>query len=827
MNRFSRIVALVLVVLFIFTLVGSSLVYASAPVRSQSIKENVHGISTHKDSNTNETNAITGQNDDKNSQTKDFEVLKKNENLLVIGVGGLRLEDINAQLKYYKLDNLKKFIEESALANNIVRSITSSTCTADGWLALNTGKRFGDAYRGGVGICANFASPYDSNRIHDWNAYKQSESENNYHAELGSLKKALSKYKVKPIGLGAAVALAGSDGKIRDFSHAHSNDNIFAKQIASEIKENKVVIADAGQIRPYQRVNVRAYSVDSYAMSKERGTNSRRQYTQEKMLKRGGIDYTDTPLATHTYKLLKRLDTILSYQSENQNIVLASLSDSGPIPHLQMVAFRGPVFKEKGFIKSSSTRHIGLIQNEDIYKKILSLLGESDVEVLSTVSSKLPTFRQEDLKVDAPQAYVGSKANVLIDRAVHADRIKRTAPPFLLYMVSITAILFISIGAILNKRFINLAKRYFKKDLSEIATSLRTWKVLRFVSIVVACVPINGLIYNLLPWWQHRGQEIGTILVPTLMSVIVACVCSIGKLKNSLVAPLILVSLIHVVALTIDPLIGNQMLLDSVLGSQSILGARMYGFGNIMFALFASATLMLGAALCEKYVRRKSKLAIFATLFILMAYSTVIDGLPKFGADFGGPPAIIPGFVFLILILLEVKLSWKRIVGVFAFTGIIVLGICLFDWMRPATQRTHLGNFMQVILDGGLWPVVYRKLGANVNMLTSPLIVIAIAGAFLIVYIMFFPHMKKNVNKNIDTYRWLISDYTDKSVDQDLLILKPMILSLFVMLFIGGSVNDSGIVIPGNALVLIVPMCLSIWLTWMINIKMQNSSIVG
>lgn len=60
--------------------------------------------------------------------------------------------------------------------------------------------------------------------------------------------------------------------------------------------------------------------------------------------------------------------------------------------------------------------------------------------------------------------------------------------------------------------------------------------------------------------------------------MLIACICSVGKVKESLVLPTIIVSLIHIIALSVDPLIGNQLLLDSVLGSQSILGARMYGF---------------------------------------------------------------------------------------------------------------------------------------------------------------------------------------------------------------------------------------------------------
>lgn len=154
--------------------------------------------------------------------------------------------------------------------------------------------------------------------------------------------------------------------------------------------------------------------------------------------------------------------------------------------------------------------------------------------------------------------------------------------------------------------------------------------------------------------------------------------------------------------------------------------------------------------------------------------------------------------------------------------GFVVCAIAIFDWCRPVSHRTHLGNFVQIILDGGLWDVVYRKIGANSHMLTSPLLVIAIGGVLLISYIIFLPRFAKRSGKEIVDHKWLTSDFGENSFESNISVFKPMLVGLAVMLFIGGSMNDSGIVIPGNAIVLAVPMCLSIWFTWIINIKMQN-----
>ena len=831
MKFLKQIFAVIIVTLCVVAIISPMFVFANNNVSKNNFYSNEKSLNASSAKNTSLVkNAPTKKNSqfhflnsrNKNPKNMQDKKLSKKENLLVLGVTGLRFEDIIGQFKYRTYKNLEKFLENSALGNNIVRSLSSATCPADGWLALNTGKRMPDVYRGGAGICVSFEAPYDSGRIHDWNAYVQSEKDSNYGAELGTLASRLSKVKTKAIGLGAAVALAKSNGKHGDYTSASENDYIFAKDVSNALTDNKLVIADLGSIRPYENIIPRNYSIDSYFMAAERGRMEKRQYSQEKMLKRGGEDYYETALSRDTDKMLRRIDTVLSYQKPNQNIILVSLADSGSKPHLQMMAVKGPVFAHKGFISSTSTRHLGLAQNADVHDKILELLGQEEKSSLSTISSTLPAIRQGDVLPNSAQKYDGSRINQLIDRAVHADRIRSIAPVFLVYMICITGLLFLAVGLFMNKHVVNFIEKHAYKNISKIVKSVRLWNALRFISLVVACIPISGLVYNLIPWWRHSMQQVGTIFVSTLIAVIIASICSTTRNKKSLTNPLLIISFLYVIILTLDPLIGNKLLLDSVLGSQSIVGARMYGFGNIMFALFSSAILIFTATLCEKFVLQKKKIAIFTILVAGMVFAVLVDGLPPLGADFGGPPAIIPAFIFLMLILLGIKLNWKKVLLVGIFTVLSVSGIAIFDWSRPAVERTHLGDFVQIVLDGGLWQVIYRKIGANINMLSSPLIVIAIGGVVIISYIFIYPHFKAKRGFNADSYFWLINEYTNETLVHNFIIFKPMIYALTVLHFIGGSINDSGIIIPANAIVLIVPLFLSVWFTWMINIRSEK-----
>lgn len=764
--------------------------------------------------------------------------------LLVLGVTGLRFEDIQAQLKYSEYNNLKKFFEHSAIANNIVRSVASATCTADGWLAINTGTRMSDVYRGGNGLCVDLRGTYPSGRVHDWNAYLKSQEVNRYSAQLGTLKQQLQSIKAKAIGPGAAVALAGSDGKVENYSESAGLNSQFSQDINQALQDYDLVVADAGQIRPYQKISARVYGQIEYYIPAARRSLDRQQYHQEKLLKRGGDDYTTTSLYYQSKQMMQRLDTVLGNLSPEQNVILMSVADSGSTPHLQAVAFSGKYFKDQlktgenlGYIYSGSTKHDALIQNADLHQEIISIFNENVSTPLKMVASNLEAFDNSDLSPQALQKYSGSRFNVVIDSAVHADRIKTVAPIFLVYMITLTLILFVLIGVFLNKyvvEFLNkYTTKYLKFSLTKLVTDLRIWKLLRITAIVVSCIPLAGMAYNVLPWWRYPHQPIGALLIPTLAGLLIALLCSLKPFMRNLLLTVVVVSALNAVALAVDTVTGNHLLLDSVLGSQSTLGARMYGFGNIMFAIFSAACLMFAASICEYIMpskaqvpnlkvakKTRTRIAVAAVVFVVMVFAVVVDGAPNMGADFGGPPAIIPAFLFLALILAQVKISWKNTLLIFTVTGLVISGIAVADWLRPVESQTHLGHLVQTVLDGGLLPVILRKLGANVNMLTSPLTAIAVCGVLLMVVIVFQPRLKSS--KYADSYRWLINDYSQEHIDSVVRVFKPMIIALAILEFIGGAVNDSGIIIPANAVVFAVPLILTVWLTWMINIKVIN-----
>ncbi|GAA3121724.1 hypothetical protein GCM10020001_047590 [Nonomuraea salmonea] len=46
----------------------------------------------------------------------------------------------------------------------------------------------------------------------------------------------------------------------------------------------------------------------------------------------------------------------------------------------------------------------------------------------------------------------------------------------------------------------------------------------------------------------------------------------------------------------------------------------------------------------------------------------------------------------------------------------LVGALSVVDWLRPESERTHLGTFVQQIIDGEAWTIIGRKFGAMIGV---------------------------------------------------------------------------------------------------------------
>ncbi len=198
--------------------------------------------------------------------------------------------------------------------------------------------------------------------------------------------------------------------------------------------------------------------------------------------------------------------------------------------------------------------------------------------------------------------------------------------------------------------------------------------------------------------------------------------------------PLGFVGFVVAAVLAVDCATGSRLMTSSLNGLQPVVAGRFYGMGNPQFALFSAGIAAVhgrGGGLARALRpsagggRARGRVGLLATY---------VDGV--LGADFGGPPAILPAFGLLALVVAGVKVTPKRVVVLLGATLLVLAAISVADWLRPVDDQTHLGRFVQTVVDGGAWQVVERKGEQNLRILFSNWIlslVLALATVFIAV----------------------------------------------------------------------------------------------
>jgi hypothetical protein len=143
------------------------------------------------------------------------------------------------------------------------------------------------------------------------------------------------------------------------------------------------------------------------------------------------------------------------------------------------------------------------------------------------------------------------------------------------------------------------------------------------------------------------------------------------------------------------------------------------------------------------------------------------------GTDFGGVIALTPPVLWLLLVLSGVRLGWLRLVAVGASAGVAITAISVLDWSRGPDARSHLGNFVQRVLDGDAAAVVSRKAVASAGTILAP------AGLVCVV---------------VGVALWLlIFRYALPVLTEEFTTLRPVLLALLGTAVLGTLLNDAGI----------------------------------
>lgn len=728
--------------------------------------------------------------------------------LVVVGMSGVRWDDASLATPH-----LFSLLENATTGNLISRSVRSTACPADGWLAVSAGRRAADLPMVAYGTCRALLSPGPDGVVPGWSDFLLSAAEAPYDAQPGLLGSALAAAGTSAVGLGpgAAIALAGPDGvPVGDYFPAARAPSTLAAQVADVVPGHDLTIIDLGSVRDRGRPNVYVDEGDLQAPAPEPGPD---------LPKTEAWILSDPTRAEQVAAVDARLGAVLdavTAVAPDATVLVASLADSGTVPRMQVAAVLEPP-ASAGVLGSASTRQYGMVQATDLNPTIASLLFG----------------RPLDGTAGAPIARTGAAAPDhafrLVDIANHSLAVRPLVPGFFSFLVAINLVLYGAVALGLNRTFLHLlqlrTRRFapLARALVRPAGTATLLRGLRNAGVYVAAIPVASYLANMLPWW--RGSNPGLALWGALLAIalLISAAALGGPWRRHLLAPLAVVAGTTFAILVADVLTGATLQVSAPMGVQPLVGGRFYGFNNSSFALLASASLLVAMCSAEPLARRGHRWAAAGLIATIGVAATVLDGHPSIGADFGGPPALIPAFTILALLTLGVRITWARLALVVGVSAFLAVSFSIVDWLRPAEQRSHLGNFIQTVVDGGLANVIARKAGQNLtNLFGSTLTLLALAGVVVLVILIARPLGRAAEDEKITRaralagYDWLRPRASVERLTQHAVMLKPGVTALATAWVIGFALNDSGVVVPAIGMALAVPLLITVVASWLL-----------
>lgn len=756
--------------------------------------------------------------------------------VLFIGVNGLRWDAVTLldsdTATRERFPRTWQLLDSGALGNMIVRSKNYRACPVDGWLGLSSATRIAWKNSPTLGDCPTMRAPKplgdSSFSIPDYQAATASFKKTKAFGGLGLLASTFKKHHISAtaVGNGAALALADSHGVVHfPFIDAPTSPQDLSRSVTSALTDSDVVIVDATT------------------------THIPRQSALPEDVSKLCDRFKDSPDIALSYYHLQRIENILASIPQQTTVVVGSLADGYTGARAQLIAISQQTTASQttanppALLYSSTTRQPTLVLTTNLAMLIPELLKHPQ------------SLDSSSLNVISVQPSLSPPATVhddLADRARHAAAGRYARGPFSVTFTSFVVLIVALVPWTWSRRRRSAALAHTlgvtpadtatsshhsapfaesptlsQPALKQLATlRQRTLHIWAIAGLWVAGIPTGAFISNLVPWWRPGPAwteaatsdfvwySLGATWLTSAIIVMVAM--GVHYIVKSPLTPVIVLSAITTLALVIDPMIGSPMPFESAIATASVFGARFYGIGNTQFAILVTAALMLVTFIAIALIK-SDKRALAATITALVfAVITIVDGIVYWGADFGGPPAIIIGGGILVLTMMRIRVRWPHILVLTVVAFGLSMSITYFDWLRPPMERTHLGNFFQSLLDGNAWTVMSRKLtsmiladGWQVWQVALLLILAAI-----VIVLAYRPVWMSH--HTFEAFSWLHPQGKPwRMLDIDPL-MRPLLVSWAVLMLVASLINDSLFLIPFIACGYLIPALVSFTAQWLL-----------
>jgi hypothetical protein len=389
--------------------------------------------------------------------------------------------------------------------------------------------------------------------------------------------------------------------------------------------------------------------VEASDLSRVASYGGRADASQRRTLKETALLDADALLG----EILERVD-----REQDAVIVLSPVSSSAS-PPLGVVAMQAPGL-DPGLLQSATTRRDGYVQLADVAPTILTLVGEDPPSAMEGRSFQLGS-RQTDGRLD--------------DLAHAAEAAAFRDSNMVMAVTGVTAALAL-LGLAVGVR--DRLPARLRRLLAPLAYG------------ALGLVPGTFVVGQI---DAARANLPAQMVIVTALAALVAVVAQRVDRRRPGAGALAAVGAI-VVLIAADIAVGAPLQLNTTFGYSVAVAGRFSGLGNLAFALFGAATIVLAALIVERGGRRAMQVAV-----ALMVVVLVIEGLPMLGADVGGVVAMVPAFGVTTLILVGRPVGWREVAGLTVATVVILLAFALLDAVRPPEVQTHLARFADHVLD--------------------------------------------------------------------------------------------------------------------------------
>lgn len=681
------------------------------------------------------------------------------QGVVVIGTQGIRWQDVTPEAT----PALWELVGQGAAVGGATTAVTSAsgTCSAAGWLGISSGRSVitGD-YVDDVWHCAGWESTVRGDGAvvegHDQLAVLQSSSE--YRPRLGVLAEALAGAGLctTAVGPGAALALADTDGEVERY---RGLDDV--RTAPDEVFSCPLTVVDAGSA-PYTRDE------------------------DEPMRGRIPVPADATSEGPDRASALRRVDqqvrSVLEAVPGDFTVIVVDVGNPAPArPSLGATLVpAGAGAADDGtasfrYLTSGATNWLGVVRVLDVPTTIVAALGVPRPADLTGAPLATGDPRPSD---------AGASVGQLADLSVR-DLALRGTTTWFTGLPTVAALIVLGIVVLCLPRL--------RERFGAGSAVLRRWRGgLEAVLLVCAAMPAAVYLVGAVPWWRAAEPRLGLALGVLLAAVSVAGIMALVPRRPLWVTSTAVAGFTFAL-LTMDALAGTPLHHAAPLGSAPTLGGRYYGFGNPTYSVYVVAAVLTAVGVAILVARRWGRVAGAVAAALVGVVATVVDLWPSLGADVGGALVLLPVFAVVVLAVFGARVTWRPLVAT-GVVGVVVVGLVgVLDWRRPPGSRTHLGTFVQQVIDGTAVELLLRKGGyALGSLLAGP-------PAWLTVAILVWLVLA------LRGVAWVRGAWL-RSACEAWPLLRPVLVSLLVAAVAGALVNDYGIRIAVQMLFAAVPL---------------------